>query len=111
MKEPKVCLECGKPIPEDRHPNSVVCSDACRAERILKQGRLRIRDRAGAGWENKGRRGEPGTPGMRRCAGGCGRIINDYRCPECWAKLRAANGCSVNPDESGLEEHSSWLGR
>ena len=110
VKEPRICPECGEPIPATRHPLSVTCSDRCQHERMLRQKSGAVQGYKEARPDRKGRSGESAAPGTRPCAGGCGRRITDYRCPECWAKLRAANGCTARPEESGLEEHDSWLG-
>ena len=108
-KEPRVCEECGQPIPDTRNRRCVTCSDLCQRLRKNRQMSSDYRKMKGNGKENKHRTGMPGTPGTRLCAGGCGKMITDYRCPECWAKLRAASGCTAHPDEGGMEEHDSWL--
>lgn len=105
--EPRVCLECGEPIPETRHYKSVTCSDACQHKRSDRQRNGDLR-RRGADVKYKRRRGEPSSHGSRLCAGGCGRWINDYRCPECWAKLRAKEGLPVHDGDGGFEEHTTW---
>lgn len=110
----KVCAECGTPLPEGW--KRITCSDECWLKRNRRQCReYRARKQAkeglefkGAGRENKGRKGEPGSKGTRLCAGGCGRWINDYRCTACWAKWRKAHGLPVETEnESTLGDE--WL--
>lgn len=106
-REPRVCLECGEPIPETRHPMCKTCSDSCQHKRSDRQRNGDLR-RRGADVKYARRRGEPTSPGTRLCAGGCGRRINDYRCPECWAKLRTKEGLPVHDGDGGFEEHTAW---
>lgn len=42
---------------------------------------------------------EEGMAPLRKCAT-CGRKTRDYRCPECWAKIKAA---STSCDEPSAE--------
>ena len=105
-KKPRFCLECGEPIPADRHPATVTCSERCYAARVDRQRKTKAKELMGQGRTGVKRRpGEPGQRGTRQCASGCGRWINDYRCPECWAKLRAKHGVLQSEGESGYEEH------
>lgn len=58
------------------------------------------------------RRGKPAGPQMKNASKGtppggytrrchdCGCLTNDYRCPACWKKWRAAHGCHVYTDTS-----------
>lgn len=112
-KKERLCRECQRPIPDERR--GFLCSDACRDKRERRK-RDESRERQKLGTAKKAtprrKRNERAEEGTRPCAGGCGRMINDYRCPECWAKLRAAHGLSLNPEESVVELYScSWRRR
>ena len=105
-KEPRVCLECGREIPANAHPKIVTCCVECYEKRVRRQRMTKASEQVGNGRTGVRRRpGEPGQKGTRKCAGGCGREINDYRCPECWAKLRTKHGILLSEGDSGYEEH------
>lgn len=114
-KKEKTCVECGRPVPAGR--NASTCSEACRAAREKRKrqessARVKLKKAEASPVKSGMRRwGAPTMPGTRKCAGGCGREITDYRCPECWARLRAEHGLGEHPDEGGIEDHVSWFHR
>lgn len=40
----KTCLECGGPIPEDKHANTRICGDTCRKARNVKRQRQWVKE-------------------------------------------------------------------
>ena len=93
-------MDCGGAIPKGRR--AWTCSDYCahehrrKKEAALKEERVSEVSKPGRG---RPRRADD-APGTRPCAGGCGRVIVDYRCKACWAKLRSSSG-----DGHGYEEY------
>lgn len=76
------CLDCGSDIPFERRANNrVIClCPECRvqrrraANRAYQRGRKRDLDAL--------------RPGATRRCHDCGKPSNDYRCAECWEKIR-----------------------
>lgn len=92
----RICPCCGKPF-EARAKDKQFCDKACfyasrtgmsRTEWLFEHGQY-----------------------MRRKCHDCGKPTNDYRCPECWRKIRNTPcGDDMSPDDYyGVREGAAWL--
>ena len=82
-KEMKTCIVCGAVLKNWQHK---FCSDACKKEDAKQEKRdinLKI---------------------LRPCHD-CGKPTSDYRCRECWEKLRRGLGISMEADGYALSTY------
>ena len=81
-KQQKIeCPICGKKFVYSKE-HRVYCSSECARAAQISQTMRHNKDTAAILEELSYQ------PSLRPCAGKCGRMITDYRCPECWAKYR-----------------------
>lgn len=80
----RICVHCGGEIAATRQGNAVYCSKkCCRAEKSKRE-----KERRGVATPKK----LAVNFGKPRTCHDCGKPTANYRCPECWKKLRAGMG-------------------
>ncbi len=75
--------------PDTRWINSVRKQNAIDNEKLLGSGK-NIKTGNPVKFKEKDTAKIPGR--LRQCAGGCGRMITNYRCEACWREIRRENG-------------------
>ena len=75
------CPECGREFVYSKE-HRVYCSSECANAAQMSQTMQHNKNTAALLEELSCQ------SSLRPCAGKCGRMITDYRCPECWAKYR-----------------------
>lgn len=82
---PRLCAYCSKQL-EPSHASRVYCSDVCRlSARKDRQHEYYL------GYSKNYEQHKLPKIEKRKCAS-CGKPTHDFRCAECWRKIRAENG-------------------
>lgn len=91
--EQRICAYCKKSL-QMSHTARVYCSDACRARarQARERGEENFVKGAGTHGTQTDMHKKPQVQ-KRRCHD-CGKPTHNYRCAECWRKVRDANGIS-----------------
>lgn len=101
-----ICKQCGKTFIRAQNTEGLFCSRECSAEFRRKDKDKAPKKRITKEYEPRPDK-QADTP-KRQCHGGCGKLITNWMCDECWAKRRRGE---VDSDQTTYDVNISPYGQ